>query len=57
MTDVAWMAYSNYMELGRMPQEVDDMDICAYIQVLRWRCWDKADKETPAKKYIDDFIK
>ena len=54
---MAWMAYSNYMELGRMPQEVDGMDICAYIHVLRWRCWDKTEKEEPVKKYIDDFIK
>lgn len=54
---MAYMAYSQYMEMGRMPDEVDGMDICAYINILKWRAWDKTEKEKPAQKYIDDFIR
>lgn len=57
ITDVAYMAYAQYMEMGRMPGEIDGMDICAYIDVLKWKAWDKSEREKPAKKFIDDFIK
>ena len=50
------MCYSQFMELGRMPQEVDGMDVISYIELLKWRSLDKAEEEKPAQKYIDDFI-
>lgn len=47
------------MEQGRLPEEVDRMDICAYIQALKWRAWDryeeKPEQEENRQKYIDDF--
>ena len=56
LSDVGWMCYSQFMELGRMPQEVDGMDVVSYIELLKWRSLDKAEEEKPAQKYIDDFI-
>lgn len=50
------IAYSQFMEHGRLMQEIDGLDIMAYLDVLAWRAGEHDDRE-PAKtqRYIDDF--
>ena len=50
------MAYGHYLEQGRTPEEIDDMDICAYLRIILWRGKQRAEKKEPEEKYVEDFI-
>lgn len=50
------MAYDHLLSMGRLPEEVDGMDMEAYIGILRFRAEKEAARNMPETKYIDDFI-
>lgn len=47
------------MQAGRLPQEIDGTDICAWLRVCGWRAARRQEKKKPRKKqlFIDDVMK
>lgn len=50
------MAYSHFMEQGRLPHEIDNMSMEDYLSILRFRAWEKREEKEPQDKHIEDFI-
>ena len=63
LSDLAFMCYDCYFRQGRTPQEIDGLDICAWIRVCAWRAARRRDTSLPPRRekrrrkmYIDDVM-
>lgn len=50
------MAYYHFMEQGRTPEEIDDMDMLSYLKIMLWRMRDKQRQEGPRQAHVEDYI-
>ena len=59
LSDLAYLCYDAYMQAGRLPQEIDGTDICAWLRVCGWRAARRQEKKKTRKKqlFIDDVMK
>lgn len=53
---MAYMAYHHYIQQGRLPREIDDMDIMDYLSVMLWHGDWEARKDAPAPATIEQYI-
>ena len=47
------------MQTGRLPNEIDGADVCAWLRVCAWRAARRQGKKKTKKKkrYIDDVMR
>ena len=50
------MAYHHYMDQGRFPAEIHDMDVLDYLRICLWKMADMHQAEAPRQAHIEDFI-
>ena len=58
LSDLAFMCYDSYMQSGRLPQEIDGTDICAWLRVCGWRAArrQKKEKKRVKQRFIDEVM-
>lgn len=50
------MAYHHYVEQGKFPREIHDLDILEYLKINLWKMTDMQAEQQPRQAYIEDFI-
>ena len=50
------MAYHHYVDQGRLPREIHDMDILEYLKINLWKMADQQKADAPRQAFIDEFI-
>ena len=51
------MAYDYFIQQGRFPREIDDLDVEAWLRIRAWHIGKREDGPAPRKRrgFIDDF--
>ena len=54
---LGYLCYESYLERGRLPQEIDGADVCAWIRICAWRAARRQETKTrKTRRYIDQVL-
>ena len=59
LSDLGWLCYENFMQAGRLPEEIDGTDVCTWLRVCAWRAArrQKRKQRRVKRRFIDEVMK